>query len=121
MGFSISSPELQAFEAAKSDLGDLIWQAAEEVAHGQMISDLEQAAEQAGLGADARSDIGLYIDEGEAVVGIPSGSSSREAFDLEFGTAVGAPKGWMRATLARHQLDYDEQFSVALSRRIWSA
>lgn len=121
MGFSISSPELQAFVKAKPDLGVHMALAAEEVAHHSIIADLELAAEQAGMGSEARSDIGMYIDEGHAVVGIPDGPSAEEAHDLEWGTLIGAPKGWLRGTMARNQDHYDEHFSAVLSRRIWGA
>jgi hypothetical protein len=121
MGFSISSPELQAFAKRKVDLGKLIWDAAGEAAHGSLLADLDAAAKAAGMSDETRSDIGLYLDRGEAVVGVLTGLSAREAYDLEWGTLVGAPKGWMRATLARNQKHYNEEFSAALARRIWGA
>lgn len=127
MGLSITSPEFAAFEAKLKalDLGRIVYAAAEQAAHDAVITDLERAARVAGASPELRSDIGFYQEDGDVRVGVPAGGpSSQEAFDLEYGTAVGAPSGWMRASFARQQREYDDAFGDALTAKLaagWKA
>lgn len=123
MGFSITSPGLDQLERVfgKADLGKIVYLAANDVAHGGLIDGMHAAAKAGGASDDLLSDIGSYLEDGEVRVGVASSSpNAAEAFELEYGSAVGAPVGWMRGTLARGKHSYSDAFGTALAARLFS-
>lgn len=126
MGFSIESPGFKDFarKLKTIDLGRVAYQAAEDLALERIVDDLTDAARYAGASRELRDDIGFYFERGNVFLGVPADApSAREAFDLEYGTPDTAPTGWMRATFAQHQHDYNTEFQASLSRRLakeWS-
>lgn len=117
MGFSISSPDLEQFQRCleRNDPAKVLWRAASTVSLERIVDDLSDAARAAGASQDLISDIGVYLDNGRVVVGVPGGPTGKEARNLEYGTAVGAPRGWLRATFAQHQQEYNAAFGDALT------
>lgn len=120
MGFSLSLPVTQHFEANQTTVEQAYIRAVNRFALDTLIPDLVAAARTVGASPDLRADIGLYGEHGALEAGIPADSpSAREAYALEYGTAVGAPKGWMRGTLARGQARYDRAFSNELTQELF--
>jgi hypothetical protein len=124
VGFSIESPGFKDFarKLGKVDLGKVAHDATEAFAHEHLIPDLEDAARAAGASRALRDDIGFYHEDGDVFVGIPSDAPThQEAVDLEYGTAVGAPSGWMRSVFAHYQVMYDRDLSAELTKKLAKA
>lgn len=123
MGLSMEWPAAQAFEAAKADIGKAWGAAAAEVGMA-VAADMVARASAAGASGSLLNAIDVYQEGGEVVVGVGSAAGEdmiAEATDLEYGTAVGAPTGWLRASVLTKQAHYDDLFSLALNRRLFGA
>ncbi len=118
MGFSVSSPGIQQLQRrwASTDVTKAARHSANHVALDHLVPHLHAAAKASGASADMLSDIGVFPEaDGSVSVGVPSGgATSQEALDLEYGTAVGAPKGWMRATIAQHRPAIERELKATL-------
>jgi hypothetical protein len=117
----ISSPDLEALaqRMAAVDVGAQVARAIFDTAQSGMVSHLQEAAYQAGGSDNLVGSIGIFIAGGQVYVGVPHGPAASEAHTLEYGTSVGAPKGWMRSTIARNQTQYRRTFGNSLTLRFF--
>lgn len=121
MGFSISSPDLEALVKRMDDVdvGKAVARAINDVADGGLIDRLRANAEASGASVEMSEEICTFKHRGRVYVGIPKTSPfHREGKRTEFGDAVGAPGGWLRATIAREQHDLNAAFATALTTRL---
>lgn len=104
---------------SKVDLGRALARAANDVAEGGLLRKLQEAASEAGCSYEMVDEICLFMDDGDVRVGVPKDSpAAQEAFDLEWGTAVGAPRGWLRSSVAVSKRDFTNLYSAALNHRL---
>ncbi len=118
MGFSISCPALQDLERAYGQPDDFakgLRARAREIAL-EHADHLHATAKEAGASPGMLSDIGVFDEpDGGVLLGVPPGGpASQEAFGLEYGTPLAAPKGWARAHWATHKRAIERALAEAV-------